>query len=385
MASSDHGNAGFSTRPPLRLAIAGLGLVGQRHADAIQQVSDTSLCAIVDPSDAGKEAAKRLNIPWFDDLRRMILAQAPDGIILSTPTKLHTDQGTTCLDAGIPVLIEKPLADDLHAAKALVDRAEQANVALLVGHHRRHNPLIRKAHEHIQRGTIGAVRAVQASCWFYKPDIYFDEAPWRKQVGAGPISVNLVHDIDLLRHLCGEIVSVQAQAAPSVRGYENEDVAAALLKFANGAIGTITVSDSIVAPWSWEMTAHEYPIYPTTSQSAYQIGGSHGSLSVPDLTIWSHAEHRDWWTPMSATSVPRDTSDPLINQMAHFAAVIRGDETPLVTGREGLRSLAVVDAIQKSAKSNTLIHLEESIGDSPLGKTTYQTEKTNETNAKIAN
>lgn len=133
------------------------------------------------------------------------------------------------------------------------------------------------------------------------------------------------------------------------------------------------------------MTAHEYPIYPTTSQSAYQIGGSHGSLSVPDLTIWSHAEHRDWWTPMSATSVPRDTSDPLINQMAHFAAVIRGDETPLVTGREGLRSLAVVDAIQKSAKSNTLIHLEESIGDSPLGKTTYQTEKTNETNAKIAN
>lgn len=385
MASSEHKSAGSTTRAPLRLAIAGLGLVGQRHADAIQQVPDTSLCAIVDPSDAGKDAAERLNIPWFDDLHSMILAQAPDGIILSTPTKLHIDQGATCLDAGIPVLIEKPLADDLHAAKALVDRAEQADVALLVGHHRRHNPLIRKAHEHIQRGTIGAVRAVQASCWFYKPDGYFDEAPWRKQVGAGPISVNLVHDIDLLRHLCGEIVSVQAQAAPSVRGYENEDVAAALLKFANGAIGTITVSDSIVAPWSWEMTAHEYPIYPTTSQSAYQIGGSHGSLSVPDLTIWSHAEHRDWWTPMSATSVPRDTSDPLINQMAHFAAVIRGDETPLVTGREGLRSLAVVDAIQKSAKSNTMIHLEGSIGDSPLGEATYQMEKTNKTNAKIAN
>ncbi|MBE1282760.1 MAG: gfo/Idh/MocA family oxidoreductase [Rhodobacteraceae bacterium] len=367
------------------MAIAGIGLVGQRHADAIAQVADTTLCAVVDPSDAGKAAAERLGVPWFDDLREMILAQAPDGVILSTPTKLHVDQGAACLEAGIPVLIEKPLADDLHAARTLVERAEQARVALLVGHHRRHNPLIRKAHEHIRGGTIGTVRAVQATCWFYKPDAYFDGAPWRKQIGAGPISVNLVHDIDLLRHLCGEIVSVQAQAAPSLRGYENEDVAAALLRFDNGAIGTITVSDSIVAPWSWEMTAHEYPIYPATSQSAYQIGGSLGSLSVPDLTIWSHNERRDWWTPISATSVTRDTSDPLINQMAHFAAVIRGDEAPLVSGREGLRSLAVVDAIQKSAKSNALVHLEKADRDRTWGgKSTSQSTKTNETKAKTA-
>ncbi|MBO9452211.1 Gfo/Idh/MocA family oxidoreductase [Tropicibacter sp. R16_0] len=363
-----------------------MGLVGQRHADAIAQVPDADLCAVVDPSDAGKAAAERLGVPWFDDLHGMILAQAPDGIILSTPTKLHVDQGAVCLDAGVPVLIEKPLADDLHAARAMVERAEKANVALLVGHHRRHNPLIRKAHEHIKRGTIGAVRAVQATCWFYKPDSYFDAATWRKQVGAGPISVNLVHDIDLLRHLCGEIVSVQAQAAPSARGYENEDVAAALLRFESGAIGTITVSDSIVAPWSWEMTAHEYPIYPTTSQSAYQIGGSHGSLSVPDLTLWSHNERRDWWTPISAMSVPRDTSDPLINQMAHFAAVIRRQEAPLVSGREGLRSLAVVDAIQKSAKSNALIHLEEADGTGTWDdKSPGQSTKTNEPKAKIAN
>lgn len=343
----------------LRIAIAGIGLVGQRHADAIGQVPGLTFCAIVDPSDGGRAGAQARNVACYDDLQRMIDAEAPDGIILATPTKLHVAQGRLCLDAGIPVLIEKPLADDLSAAASLVERAELVNVALLVGHHRRHNPLIRKAHEYITTGRIGAVRAIQATCWFYKPDAYFDVAPWRKQGGAGPISVNLVHDIDLMRHLCGEITRVQAQAAPSARGYENEDVAAALLTFDNGAIGTITVSDSIVAPWSWEMTAHEYPVYPTTSQSAYQIGGSHGALSVPDLTLWTHEEVRDWWTPISATSVLRDTSDPLINQMAHFAAVIRGEETPLVSGREGLRSLAVVDAIQRSAKSNELIRLEE--------------------------
>ncbi len=355
--SSEQSNTPHGANPELRFAIAGFGLVGQRHADAIKQVVGTSVCAIVDPSDAAKVAARGLNVAWYDDLQSMIHAEAPDGIILSTPTKLHVMQGVACVNAGIPVLIEKPLADDFNAAITLVELADRANVSVLVGHHRRHNPLIRKAHESIKGGKIGAVRAVQATCWFYKPDAYFDVASWRKQSGAGPISVNLVHDIDLMRYLCGEIVSVQAQAAQSMRGYENEDVAAALLTFENGAIGTITVSDSIVAPWSWEMTSHEYPIYPTTSQSAYQVGGSHGALSIPDLTLWTHEEQRDWWTPISATSLAWDTSDPLINQMVHFAAVVRGKEAPLVSGREGLRSLEVVNAIQESAKSNKLVRL----------------------------
>jgi predicted dehydrogenase len=127
------------------------------------------------------------------------------------------------------------------------------------------------------------------------------------------------------------------------------------------------------------MTAHEYPVYPTTSQSAYQIGGSHGALSVPDLTLWTHEEVRDWWTPISATSVMRDTSDPLINQMAHFAAVIRGNEAPLVSGREGLRSLAVVDAIQRSAKSGELIRLEEG-GASAASATIMKVKETKMTN-----
>ena len=167
-----------------------------------------------------------------------------------------------------------------------------------------------------------------------------------------------MHDIDLIRHLCGEVVSVQARAAPSKRGFENEDVASALLTFDNGAIGTITVSDSIVAPWSWEMTSRENPIYPTTSQSAYQIGGSHGSLSVPDLTLWTHGEKRHWWEPISEVPTPCDLSDPLINQIEHFAAVIRGEQEPLVSAGEGQRSMAVVDAIQTSARTGETVLLD---------------------------
>ena len=344
-------------RTELRLAIAGFGLVGRRHAEAIDRISGVTLSAIVDPSSEGREEALARGVPWFGDLDALLQSDQPDGVVLSTPTKLHVEQGLKCINAGVPVMIEKPLADDFHAALNLVSTAESADVAVLVGHHRRHNPLIRKAKELIEAGEIGDVRAIQASCWFYKPDEYFDVAPWRKLKGAGPISVNLVHDVDLIRHLCGEVVSVQAQACPSARGFENEDIAAALLTFDSGAIGTISVSDSIVAPWSWEMTSREYPVYPVTSQSCYQIGGSLGSLSVPDLTVWSHGKVRNWWNPISATSIPRDSSDPLINQMEHFLAVIKGEEKPLVSGREGLKSLAVVEAIQSAAQTGETVKL----------------------------
>ncbi len=347
---------------PIRLAVSGLGLVGRRHVAAIEQVAGVAIVAGVDPSPEGQAFAKNRNIPTYSTLTDMIAAEKPDGIILATPTRLHVEQGLTCIAAGIPVLIEKPLADSLEDARKLVEKADRAGVQVLVGHHRRHNPLIKKAKAMIEEGKIGDVRAVQGTCWFYKPDDYFDEAPWRKLTGAGPISVNLVHDVDLIRHFCGEVVSVQAQACQSHRGFENEDVAAAVLRFENDAIGTISVSDSIVAPWSWEMTSKEYPIYPATSQSSYLVGGSHGSLSVPDLTLWTHEELRDWWTPISATSVPRGASDPLINQIKHFLAVISGQEEPLVSGQEGLRTLEVVDAIQRASRTGETVHLSSAKG-----------------------
>ncbi len=358
MNLSTMGQQAASGRTTLRLVIAGLGLVGRRHAKVINAMAGAELVAIVDPSADAKDYAAQHGIALFDNVPDMLAQITPDGVVLATPTLLHVQQGFDCVNAGVPVLIEKPLADSVEKAGPLVAAAEAAGVPILVGHHRRHNPLIRKAHDLISQGHIGDVRAVHSTCWFYKPDSYFEEAEWRKQKGAGPISVNLVHDVDLIRHLCGEVISVQAQAAPSVRGFDNEDVGAAVMKFANGAIGTITVSDSIVSPWSWELTSREYPIYPATPESCYKIGGSEGALSVPDLTVWNHKDQRNWWTPISGTSVPCEGSDPLINQMEHFAAVIQGLEQPLVSGAEGLKTLAVVEAIQTAASTGETVRLD---------------------------
>lgn len=345
---------------PARLVVVGAGLVGKRHVAAINRSAGAELAAIVEPSKEGAQYAAANNAEHYTTLDELFDRTSPDGIVLATPTKLHAPQALDCIAHGCPILIEKPITVTANEAAAIVHASRNEGVPVLVGHHRRHNPIVQESHRLIREGVIGEVRTAQVTCWFYKPDDYFDGAPWRKQKGAGPISVNLVHDVDLMRHFCGEIVRVQAQASPSIRGYDNEDVATAIVCFENGALGTITVSDSVVAPWSWELTSGEYPVYPKTSQSCYLLGGSEGSLSLPDMTVWKHQGEKSWWNPMGATVAPRPAADPLGNQIDHFVDVIQGDAEPLISATEGWRTLQVIEAIQIAATTQRTISLDPS-------------------------
>ncbi len=341
---------------PLRIAVVGAGLVGRRHIDAIRHAEGIELGAIVDPDEAAADLARQAGARFHPDLDALLVERAVDGIILATPNTLHVAQGLDCIAAGIPLLVEKPIAVSTAEAGRLVAAARRAAIPLLVGHHRRHNPVIHDVKTLLDAGRLGELRVVHASCWFFKPRKYFDEAPWRKQAGAGPIFVNLIHDVDLLRYLCGEVASVQAQLLPSARGYENEEVAAVLLRFASDVVATLSVADSVVAPWNWEMTAAENPAYPFTGQGCYLLGGTRGALSIPDLTLWRQDEP-DWWQPLQRESLASDSrEDPLRNQLDHFARVIRGVEEPLVSGEEGAASLRVIEAIHESAATRSTIY-----------------------------
>ena len=341
-----------------RLAIVGFGLIGQRHAEAIKTAPRVELAAVVEPEGSASRAAVDSSIAIFADISQMLEDAKPDGVIIASPTTLHISHARHCVEAGVPALIEKPISDDLTAAQELTGEAVRTNVELLVGHHRRFNPIIKRAHDLIRSGEIGDVRAINAICWFYKPDYYFDKAPWRKEKGAGPVSVNLIHDVDLMRHFCGEVVAIQAQFASSKRGYENEDLASAILRFESGALGTVSVSDSVASPWSWEFTSDENPAYPSTQQSTYLIGGSEGSISIPDLHVWRHEGGLDWWNPMRSERAPTRNLDPLINQIVHFRSVILGLEPPFVSGVEATKSLEVIDAIQRAAVTHELVRLD---------------------------
>ena len=227
---------------------------------------------------------------------------------------------------------------------------------LLIGHHRRHNPLIQKAKETIESGRLGRILAVHGTCWFYKPDDYFDIA-WRREKGAGPVFLNLIHDVDSLRYLCGDVVSVQAIESNAARGSAVEDTAAILLRFGSGALGTITVSDAIVAPWSWELTTGENPAYPHTGEACYQIGGTHACMTIPYLDVWYNNQKRGWWEPIHQERIHVDQADPLTLQIRHFCRVIRGEDVPRVSGREGLNTLKVIAAVKQAAQTGQIISI----------------------------
>ena len=114
----------------------------------------------------------------------------------------------------------------------------------------------------------------------YKNDEYFD-VEWRRKKGAGPILVNLVHDVDLLRYLLGEPVAVQGMQSSAARGFETEDSAVVNVRFADGALASMTISDATASPWNWEATAREDPQYRPFDADAYFIGGTKGALSLP--------------------------------------------------------------------------------------------------------
>lgn len=340
------------------MALFGAGLIGQRHYQASKTLADLSIDWVVDPGEAGRDFAKSEGISVYENSTKLLKEALPDAAILATPTTLHVEQAQELINRGVALLIEKPIAVSSSDAAELVADADKANVPILVGHHRRHNPLIQQAKSFIEAGELGAVRLIQATCWFHKPQLYFDKAPWRKRIGAGPISINLIHDVDLIRYLCGDVSSVTARSIKSSRGFDNEEAAVALLTFKSGALGSISVSDHVAAPWSWEHTAGENPVYPQTQESCYQIGGTEGSLSVPDLKLWKHKGQPDWWSAIGSVQEPREQADPLINQLSHFVDVVRREVEPLVSGNEGLESLRVVEAIQTSSNTNQSISLD---------------------------
>ena len=333
------------------IAVAGAGMIGRRHLAALR-IAGVPIHSVIDPAPEAAAVAAEFGVPHHATLAAG-LAAAPRGVYLATPNHLHVDGALACIAAGVPVLVEKPIATDLAGARAIVAAGETANVPVLTGHHRRHMPVIAAARERIDSGALGRIVAVHGMFWLAKPDSYF-ETPWRRQPGAGPIFMNLIHDIDLLRHLVGEIASVRAVTSNLARGHQIEDAAAVLISFDNGALGSFSVSDAVVAPWSWELTAHDNPAYPPTSENAYWIGGTHGSIALPQGEEWSDGGARDWWQPIGRTTLVRGNADPLVAQAMNFAAVIRGTARPVVTGREGMTSLAALMAVRRAAETGNI-------------------------------
>jgi predicted dehydrogenase len=327
-------------------------VIGLRHIEERRKRG----CELGDrrPSPKAAEVAQKAGVPLHKSLGELFAKNRPDGVVLATPNQLHVENALECIRAGVPALVEKPVAHNLAEGLRLCEAAERANVKLLVGHHRPHSPILHKAVEIVRSGALGRIVAVIGSALFYKPDHYFDEAPWRREPGGGPILLNMIHEVGNLRAMVGEIVAVQAFASTALRGFPVEDTVAINLRFANDALGTFLLSDTAASAKSWEQTSRENKSYPTyPDEDCYLIAGTDGSLAVPTMRLKTYArkEDRSWWKPFQTSVAPLERADPLARQIEHFGAVIRGEAEPLVTARDGLQNLRVTEAIVEAART----------------------------------
>jgi predicted dehydrogenase len=345
-----------------RIAVAGAGYIGQAHMAAVQAEPGCTLSAVVDPSPAAAGAAARAGVPLYPSIEALLARDRPDGLVLATPNALHVPQALQCVDAGLPVLLEKPVATTVAEARTLLARVQQTGARVLVGHHRAHSPIMAKARQVVASGQLGRLVAVMGSATFYKPDSYFADGPWRRAPGGGPILLNMVHEVHNLRMLCGEITQVQAMASQAVRGFAVEDTVSMGLRFANGVLGSFLLSDTAACARSWEQTSQENPAYPSyADEDCYVLTGSNGSLSVPTMRLktYPRPEERSWWKPFEVGQVGLVREDPIQRQMAHFAAVVRGEAEPLVDVHDGLQNLAVTEAIVQAAASGRTVDIPE--------------------------
>lgn len=354
---------------PLRIGVIGAGDVGMRHLGVIDADPGLHLVAVVDPAGRARQYAHERNVTYYErEYEQMLDRERPDAVLVATPTALHYEMGCACVARGIPALVEKPITDDVVTALDLTRRAEQAGVAILVGHHRRYNTVLGCAKDFIDDGGLGRLVAVVGYWLRQKPAAYF-EPQWRREPGGGPLMINAIHDLDTLRYLCGEIDEVHAFAANGARGFAVEDTAAVLLRFRNGALGTFTISDAVQAPWAWELCAWENSAWYTQQPvHCYQIGGSKGSLTIPTLEHWYNEGDGGRGDTMLRRRLHVDPVDPHVAQWRHLARVVRGEERPVVSAMEGTRSLATIVAIGRSAETGRSIMVESLLSSVSLGE-----------------
>ena len=344
----------------VRIAVAGCGLIGREHIARIIASERAQLTATVDPTPEAAKYANELSCPHFTDLDALLDAGLADAVILATPNHLHAPQATQLVEAGLTVLVEKPITHSLETARALVDLVAARQGRVLVGHHRAHSPIMREAQRIVEDGTLGRLVGIQGSATFYKPEHYFEAAPWRNQKGGGPILINLIHEIGNLRQIAGEIEAVEAISSNATRQFEVEDTAAILFRFTSGALATFLLSDATAAARSWEQTAQENPSYSTyEDEDCYVISGTQGTLSVPTMRIKRFADgaERSWWKELECSVHPLHREDPLILQLDHFCDLALGLAEPRVSAFDGMQNLRVVDAIERSIATGKLITL----------------------------
>jgi len=306
----------------MRIGILGAGGISATHVRAAQAIPGVQIVAI-HGANAGKTAAlaQQAGAAAFDDLDRF-LAQPMDMVAIGSPSGLHARQAIAAARRGLHVLVEKPLDVTTAAVDQLIEEADRAGVTVGVFFQERLVPEIVAMQAAIAGGEIGDPLLASGHVRWYRPPEYYSGSRWRGTWvldGGGALMNQGIHTVDLLLHLLGAATRVSGHVATRLHAIEVEDTASALIEFAGGACATV------------EATTAAYPGFPRR----LVITGTRGTLA-----------HEDPPRPAAVAD-----ATPHRRVFEDFIAAIAGGGTPACDAREGRRSVAVVEAIYRSARS----------------------------------
>lgn len=311
------------TEPPFRAAVVGVGHLGRHHARILGAAADVDLAAVVDidleraravAADVGTVAAADVNA----------IDPPVDGVVVSVPTRDHVRVGVPLLEAGVAVLVEKPIASSLPEADRLIEAAAASGATLAVGHTERHNPAVAAALPLISAPRFIEVHRLAS----FQPrsldiDVVFDV---------------MIHDLDVVLSCVGsEPISIEAVGVPVLSS--RIDIANARLRFANGCIANLTASR-----------------ISRDRVRKLRVFQPHALVSVDyaeqQVEIWKVKKGEDEQVGIDGGRVDVASAEPLERELDDFVRAARGGTPPRVTGADGRRALAVAERIADAMKDS---------------------------------
>ena len=334
----------------MKVGLLGGGNISDTHARAARAIPGVEIAAIY---GANREKAERLAQAYggtvYDDIERFLDHRPLDIVAIGSPSGLHADQAIAAIRRGIHVLSEKPLDVTTAKVDAVIAAADRGGVKVGVFFQDRLKPDIAAMKSMIVSGQLGKPLFAAGHVRWYRPPEYYTTSRWRGTRaldGGGALMNQAIHTVDVLQWLFGPVVRVGGRTATLLHSIQTEDTAAAVLEFESGALGII------------EATTSSYPGY----ARRVDVSGSEGTLILEgDKLVATDLRARGTQAstvtaeppPENAASATVSDSVPHQRIFEDFIHAIRDNAVPVCDAREARPSVAIIEAIYRSAESGT--------------------------------
>ena len=328
----------------LKCAIIGCGRISYKHVEAIINNSEetelVALCDVVEERAIARkeqynEAFPNAEVKVYTDYMEMLDNEKIDYVSIATESGYHGKISLDCLNKGVHITIEKPMAMTLKEIDDINELSDKTGLKVAVSHQNRFNPPIQKMKKAIDEGKFGNLINGTARILWTRDQHYYDLAPWRgtKAMDGGTLMNQCIHNIDLLLWMMGsDVVSVKSERGTFLRDIEMEDFGAILLRFANGSIGIIEGS-ACVYPKNLEETLS---IFGETGTAV--IGG----LAVNEIKTWNFADENEKIDDSASGKVDNVYGNGHTPFYKDFIDAINNNRQPLINGYEARKPVEVI-------------------------------------------